>query len=49
MLSCKSSKVNCDGSAIDTAVATDPLTNDEEWQPLPETKVAAFVGGKRIC
>jgi glutamine amidotransferase len=30
------------------AVATEPLTADEGWQPLPVGKVVAFLGGELI-
>ncbi|MGE5218232.1 MAG: hypothetical protein ACM3SP_14625 [Chloroflexota bacterium] len=30
------------------AVATEPLTADEQWQPLPEARVAAFLQGEKI-
>jgi len=30
------------------AVAIEPLTDDEEWQPLPEAKVVAFLHGEKI-
>jgi predicted glutamine amidotransferase len=37
-----------DGSQRVATVATEPLTADEEWRPLPEGKVAAFLAGERI-
>jgi glutamine amidotransferase len=36
------------GSQRVAAVATEPLTGNEPWQPLPEAKVAAFIVGERI-
>lgn len=36
------------GSQRVAAVATEPLTGNEEWQPLPEGKVVTFLCGERI-
>jgi glutamine amidotransferase len=36
------------GSQRVAAVATEPLTGNEEWQPLPEKRVAAFLHGEKI-
>ncbi len=36
------------GSQRVAAVATEPLTGDEEWQSLPEAKVVAFLHGEKI-
>jgi len=37
------------GSQRAAAVATEPLTGNEEWQPLPEARVVAFLHGEKIC
>lgn len=39
---------NSNGMQRVTAVATEPLTRDEGWQPVPTGKVLAFLGGERI-
>jgi predicted glutamine amidotransferase len=36
------------GSQRVAGVATEPLTGDEEWQPLPEARVVAFQHGEKI-
>jgi hypothetical protein len=36
------------GSQRVAAIATEPLTEHEEWESLPEAQVVAFVGGKKF-
>jgi len=39
---------DANGAQRIAAIATGPLTDDEEWQTLPEARLVAFQAGERI-